>query len=95
MFLSAGAGATIGLVFGAIVAALLDRPHLNPAPAALFIGIATPIGTFIGAMFGAVSVLQEEIRKLQREMQRWQRIEDLIAEIRDQPSSTQFKSGPP
>lgn len=68
MFVCAGAGALVGTVFGGLVAGILDRPGMNPAPIALFIAIAAPIGSVTGAIFGAVSVLQEEFSQVHREI---------------------------
>ena len=81
-------GAVVGFTFGSVGAVLLDRPHLNPAPFALFVVIATPIGALIGAIIGSVSVLKTELAEVRREIKRWQTIAERID---TDPSSTQIK----
>ena len=94
MFCGAGVGAVIGIIFGVVIGAFLGRPHASPPPFALFVAIVAPIGALTGSIFGAVSVMKEEIAKLYREMQRWNRIEDLIEKRRAEPS-TQFRDQSP
>jgi hypothetical protein len=89
LFACTAAGAVLGFIFGSVCAALLDRPRLNPAPWALFVVIATPIGALIGAIFGAVSALKAELAEVQREIKRWQVI---IGHMDTEASIPQVKS---
>ena len=95
MSLFAGAGLLLGMIFGIVIvpaiAMAFDNPRMDSAPRALCIVISLPLGTLIGSIFGAISVFQEEMGKALHAMERWQRIVDL----RNEPSSTQFKEGPP
>ena len=91
MFSWTCAGAGVGFAFGAVGAFFLGE-GLRPAPFAVLITIATPIGAVVGALFGVAEIIRDELRETRREMKAWQASFRLEEDI-DKPS-TQFKSGP-
>jgi hypothetical protein len=86
MFFWTGIGAVAGFVVFTVLFAIVGRKE--PEGIVFSIMAAMPIAC-IGSVFGAVSVVRQELNTMRREMMRLQRIEPQIA-IQDTPS-TQFK----